>query len=262
MITEIKNFILSGFGHVALIVLGWRPLSPDQLRLIDEIQGPGVVVFPHTSYCDAVLGVIYLMAHPILRTRMATMVNEVSYQWWPRFLMDCFNAIPVPSTFFASQKNHTVQKCVAKLQQNPRLIIMLAPKGVIGKTARWRTSYYYIGYELLSQNGKSFLSYSITALGFDYEHHQIRLGETRVFHTRQQLEACCPDEQGKMEWVQQNFSVIPQLWPSSEDPLLKDLTNQQTTHTSLLPLGRKLLLVSLALGSCTFLLKPFLFREK
>ncbi len=151
--------MLSGLFKLLLKVMGWRPLSSDQLNLMTQHQYT-VCVFSHTSFYDFLLMVLYYMSHDELKN-LKTLISP-HYYYEPFKYIGGIKAASIYSKN-AGQLTHIVDQIKSCLTAQ----FLISPKGSILKK-EWRTGYYYIAKQLNAP---------ICCLGMDYEQKEVRIGQ-------------------------------------------------------------------------------------
>ena len=112
-------------------LLGWKKLK-------DYPKEKCVIVFPHTSYWDLLIWIIFF------EKNMFLLANPNYYNWATKWIYTALNLIP--STCLEETGLGFVRQLIQRFKGNEDSII-LSPKGTI-KKKKWKTGYYYIAREL------------------------------------------------------------------------------------------------------------------
>ncbi len=112
-------------------LLGWKKLK-------DYPKEKCVIVFPHTSYWDLLIWIIFF------EKNMFLLANPNYYNWATKWIYTALNLIP--STRLEETGFGLVSQLVQRFKGNKNSIV-LSPKGTI-KKKKWKTGYYYIAREL------------------------------------------------------------------------------------------------------------------
>jgi 1-acyl-sn-glycerol-3-phosphate acyltransferase len=147
--------IYSNIARGILLITGWSPIKDEIFDRLNQYEHT-VLVFSHTSYVDFYVLALYLMAYPKELAAVRTLVKPQPFQY-AGWLLRKFGAIP--STHVDEKNGGAVDRIVQTLQQSPRFIFLISPKGSIVKR-EWRSGYYHIANKLDSH---------VRVAGLDYE---------------------------------------------------------------------------------------------
>ena len=177
-----------------LRVMGWSLLDPRTGKLLLS-EDRVVMIYPHTSYADFYIFLLYRLAHPIWlgHIKMLVKPQPFVYAGW---LLRKFGAIP--ATKVDEKRGGAVQRITENLSRLNRFLFLISPKGTI-LNKPWRSGYYHIAKEL---NAK------ILVGGLDYEKKSVVIlpGETYTTET----------EEDTRDHLQQKISEIVPLFPEGE----------------------------------------------
>jgi len=157
--------LLQGFCKLLLFLTGWTisEESKRKLRLIHR----GVVVFPHTSKWDSLVGLMINQAYlddinamaPIYYTYMGT-PGSFKYN-----MLQSLGLFPINGDV----PGGTVQCISDTLNAKKRFVLFISPEGQCKKVTRMKTGYWHI-----ANNTNS----SLTVLNLDYHNHRLVVGPT------------------------------------------------------------------------------------
>jgi len=150
------NFVTRGFGRSILFLLGrWRVKGfvPNEPRFL-------VVVAPHTSNWDFVLGMAAILA---MSLRISYIGKHTLFRMPFKPFFTWLGGYPVNR----SKRNRLVDQMVALYQKHEKLILALSPEGTRSKVSRWRTGFYYC-----AQGAQV----PILPAGLDFAKKELRLG--------------------------------------------------------------------------------------
>ena len=119
-------------GTAVLAILGWRV----------EGNFPGlrkfvVVVAPHTSNWDFVVGIAAYLALEIAATWFG---KHTLFHWPLGPLLRSFGGIPV----VRNRPTNVVDLYVAEFARRDRMVLAIAPEGTRSRVAEWKTGFYRI----------------------------------------------------------------------------------------------------------------------
>jgi hypothetical protein len=125
-----------------LYFCGWNPISQSVIDSLFE-RNRTLFIYPHTSYFDFVICVLYAIAYP-----------EVSSFFWipvkpqlfgKNFLLDKFLFLlhMFPATPLEQRNKGFVSSVSSKILEKERAYLLLSPKGTISKK-KWRSGYFYL----------------------------------------------------------------------------------------------------------------------
>ncbi len=117
-----------------------------------------VVVAPHTSGWDLLLGLLFTFASGI---RPNWIGKDDIFRWPLGSLMRWLGGIPVNRR----SKNNFVDQIVALYKARNELIVAITPAGTRGDTSYWRTGFYYIALGAEVPIALGFIDYGARRLG-------------------------------------------------------------------------------------------------
>lgn len=153
------EFVKRTIAKTCLFLLGWETSIPLKDVEVAAKQPRLVVIFPHTSYCDFVMYLLYAMVHPEFRA-IRVIVNPVVHQRY-QYLMDAIGAIS--ATRLEDRGKGFVQNTVDRFKGDERVKLMLSPEGTL-KRSSWRSGYYHLARGL---------NCPVMVVGVDYHHHKM-----------------------------------------------------------------------------------------
>jgi 1-acyl-sn-glycerol-3-phosphate acyltransferase len=126
------NFVSRGVARILLRLMGWRLAGavPDLPKMV-------LIGAPHTSNMDGVIGLLTLTA---LGMRAGTMIKDSAFKGAMGVLLRWFGAIPINRR---SPKG-VVEQSVDAFNENPKLLLLIAPEGTRSNATEWKRGYYHI----------------------------------------------------------------------------------------------------------------------
>lgn len=119
-----------------------------------------LVVAPHTSNWDFIIGALALLAQDL----RITWLGKHSLFWWPLgSLMRWLGGAPVRRGTGAG----TVEQTVALIRNRDQVLVALAPEGTRSHVARWRT-----GFSLIAAGA----AVPVIPVGLDWARRRVKLG--------------------------------------------------------------------------------------
>lgn len=134
--------------------IGWYGMDDRTKRIMEEHKRV-VMVFPHTSYCDAFLYSLYFLEYETLRKRVRVLINPEAMGALGGILSK-FGG--VEATARLVKNGGCVKRVINEVSKMDEFIILLSPKGSIFNHP-WRTGYYWFA---------KLLGCELVAGGFDY----------------------------------------------------------------------------------------------
>ncbi len=177
-----------------LSALGWQPIEPETESELNS-HPRLVMLYPHTSYFDFFLYLLYRNTSPSLGTKCKVLINP----YW----MDIFGAILEPlggmrATRREDSGGGVVSKIVDQLKGRD-FIFLVSPKGCRDRH-HWRSGYYQVALQTQAK---------IVCAGFDYHQHRFVMCEPfdPSTMTLSEVETRCKREMASMtpmnlEWAE------------------------------------------------------------
>lgn len=120
------------FSKLLLNMFGWKGFGS-----FYDLKKAIIVVAPHTSLFDFVLGRLYLT---YCRKNSGFLIKK-AYFWFPLgVILRWAGAVPVDS----SSKTKLVNSTIRELQKRESLFLVITPEGTRSKTTKWQKGCYYI----------------------------------------------------------------------------------------------------------------------
>lgn len=138
----------SNWAARVLRVFGWRviytpPPSPKGV----------VVVYPHTSNWDFILGVL---ARSVLGLRMHWVGKHTLFRWPFEWFMRALGGVPVNR----SQTKGLVEQLSKEFDRYPQFFLVLTPEGTRKRTEYWKSGFYHLAHGLDLPLGLAAFDYS------------------------------------------------------------------------------------------------------
>jgi len=148
-----KSPLAQRLAHFILRLIGWRThvLNPRLKRYV-------LIGAPHTSNWDFGLMLLLMGAE---RLPIRFMGKDSLFRGPLGPLMHSLGGIPVNRR----ERTNLVDQIVAKFEEYDDLIIGLAPEGTRGKTACWKTGFYYIALKAKVPIAMAYLDYGNKIIG-------------------------------------------------------------------------------------------------
>ena len=129
---KVRNSFLRAFGRTYLRLTGWKvagqfPVEPKCV----------LIVAPHTSNWDFNLGVAFLLAVDL---RASWLGKHTIFK--PPFMkfLKSIGGIPVDRR----ESRGMVAQCVSAFQEEPAMMLALAPEGTRKGPSKWKSGFYQI----------------------------------------------------------------------------------------------------------------------
>lgn len=146
------------FAITCLRLFGWDT----QLRFKQEIKKCVIVVAPHTSGWDVVIGVLY---RAVIGISAAKFFGKKELFEGPLgFIFKSLGGTPVDRY----SKQNLVEQAIELFNQNEKFILALSPEGTRQRVDKLRTGFYYI-----AKGAKV----PIVMAGFDFKNRKLLLSE-------------------------------------------------------------------------------------
>jgi 1-acyl-sn-glycerol-3-phosphate acyltransferase len=173
-ILHIFQIIFSRLAKFLLLLIGWNFITDKKNEYKNLVANKNyLVVFPHTTYWDAVIFMIYRNAYPDI-FRNSKMYLKPDYFDNTSYGVNLFlNKLGFfrANSVNNEKKEHTIKKTTEKLKNlSSNYLLWMSPKGTI-MNKPWRSGYYYLAKEL---------NIPIVVAGLDYEKKQCVISD--IFH--------------------------------------------------------------------------------
>ncbi len=112
--------------------LGWSPEG--NLPPIDKYI---IIIVPHTSMLDFVLGRLFLFS---LGLKVNVLIKKELFFFPAGMLLKKLGGIPVNR----SRRSQTIARMVEHFRKEDKFILAIAPEGTRQKVEAWRTGFYYM----------------------------------------------------------------------------------------------------------------------
>jgi 1-acyl-sn-glycerol-3-phosphate acyltransferase len=120
-------------SKLILIIFGWKLKGE-----FPDIKKSIVVMAPHTSSWDFVIGKLYLNAMGISNN---TLMKKEMFFFPLNILMSSLGAIPVDRK---NKKNSMVRQVVSIIESREKCNIFIAAEGTRKRNTRWKKGFYHI----------------------------------------------------------------------------------------------------------------------
>ena len=146
-----KNRTLSG---IILRTFGWNLMGE-----FPDVKKSVVIMAPHTSYWDFVIGRLYLNAMNINNN---TLMKSEMFFFPLNIVMTFLGAVPVDRT---NEKSNMVSQVASIISKRKECNIFIAAEGTRKKVTRWRKGFYHIAKEANVPIVMSYIDYKKKEVG-------------------------------------------------------------------------------------------------
>lgn len=147
-----------------LIILEWKLASKSLIHALHSTS-KAVIIYPHTTYWDFVLMLLYATSEPKLGNDLICLVNQKFYNRFPRLMKLCGCT---PTTSKETNNGGFIEETVKQYADKRKYKFLISPEGALRK-CEWRSGYYW-----LAKN----LNIPIIIVGTDYCTHMLRYAGT------------------------------------------------------------------------------------
>jgi len=141
-------------SKLILIIFGWKLKGE-----FPDIKKSIVVMAPHTSSWDFVIGKLYLNAMGISNN---TLMKKEMFFFPLNILMSSLGAIPVDRK---NKKNSMVRQVVSIIESREKCNIFIAAEGTRKRNTRWKKGFYHIAKKAEVPIVTSFVDYKKKEVG-------------------------------------------------------------------------------------------------
>jgi 1-acyl-sn-glycerol-3-phosphate acyltransferase len=128
--------MIAAISHFILRLFGWHTSGKMPEGIIQAI----VIVAPHTSYMDFVIGRLTFWGSKVkIRVLIKKEVFVSLLGWFLRRL----GGVPVDR----GKKNNMITQVSALFKENPNLIVVITPEGTRKRVKQWKKGFYLIALE-------------------------------------------------------------------------------------------------------------------
>ena len=153
------NALSRFIGRMLWSLTGWRFTGevPDTSKAV-------VIVAPHTSNWDFMIGVIAMYA---LGIRVSFLAKHTLFRWPLGLMMRWLGGIPIDRR----SSRGAVQQIVDRFRDADQLFLTVTPEGTRGEVDQWKTGFYHIAHQA---------ELPIVPVSFDYGRRRIAFHEPRL----------------------------------------------------------------------------------
>ena len=146
---------LQRIARALLRLIGWRSVLvwPDKAKGI-------IVVYPHTSNWDFIIGVLYKVGAGLPARWMG---KDTLFRWPFRSLLVRMGGIPINRR----ERTGFVQTLLSEFDRNEWMWLAVAPEGTRSHTDHWKSGFYRIAVAAGLPVGLGFIDYSTRTIGID-----------------------------------------------------------------------------------------------
>ncbi len=134
-------------------LFGWRVLTTPP-----PAQKGVVIIYPHTSNWDFVLGV---MARAVLQLRMHWVGKHTLFRWPFESIMRAFGGVPV-------DRAHThgfVGQMEKEYERYAQFFVVITPEGTRARTPHWKSGFYHLAVGMKLPLGLACIDYANREVG-------------------------------------------------------------------------------------------------
>ena len=143
--------------------MGWK-----RVGTLPDLRGLVVVVAPHTSNWDFLIGILNAYALGVRRRwRFRFLAKESLFVWPIGPVLRRLGGVPVNR----AAKGDVVTQIAQALKQDPRFFLAVTPEATRKRAPYWKTGFYYIALETRAP---------MVPVAFDYGRKECRFGEPIV----------------------------------------------------------------------------------
>ena len=152
---ERRPSLAQGVARVLLRSLGWRSV------LVYPPSPKGIlVVYPHTSNWDFIIGVLYKIGTGL---PIRWIGKETLFRWPLRRLLLRLGGIPVNRR----ERSGFVDTLLAEFARNDWMWLAVAPEGTRSRTEHWKSGFYRIAVSADLPIGLGYIDYATRSVGAD-----------------------------------------------------------------------------------------------
>lgn len=142
-------------ARALLDLIGWH-------RVLVPLPGPKgiIVVYPHTSNWDFIIGVLYKVEH---RLPVRWMGKHTLFRWPLRRLFLHLGGIPIRR----GANSGAVDAMLAEFARNDWMWLVVTPEGTRARTNHWKSGFYRIALAGNLPVGLGFIDYGARMIGID-----------------------------------------------------------------------------------------------
>jgi 1-acyl-sn-glycerol-3-phosphate acyltransferase len=140
MITILSRFVLRLFG--------WRTNAV----LPDDIVKAVIIVAPHTSYWDFVIGRMTFWSSKL---KIRVLIKKEVFVGPLGWLLRQLGGVPVAR----GQKNNMVEQVAELFQKNSTMVVVITPEGTRRRVRHWKKGFYHIAMEARVPIALAFIDY-------------------------------------------------------------------------------------------------------
>jgi len=141
-------------SKIILKTFGWKLVGE-----FPDIKKSVVVMAPHTSYWDFVIGRLYLNAMGISNN---TLMKKEMFFFPFNIVMSILGAIPVDRK---NKKNNMVQQVASIIKTREKCNIFIAAEGTRKRNTRWKKGFYHIAKKAQVPIVVSYIDYNKKEVG-------------------------------------------------------------------------------------------------
>lgn len=149
-----KTRFIKVFSRIVLKIIGWKTAGA-----VPESKKYVMVGYPHTSNWDVPVGLLVFLS---MGVRLHWVGKQSLFKKPLGWFIKKLGGIPVDR----SKSQNFVQQVIDKFNEFDELVLTLSPEATRGKSAFWRSGFYYIAHGARVPIGLAFLDYKKKTGGF------------------------------------------------------------------------------------------------
>ncbi|MGA3014196.1 MAG: lysophospholipid acyltransferase family protein [Bacteroidales bacterium] len=140
--------MISGLSHYILRLFGWETSA----ILPEGIVKAVVIVAPHTSYWDFVIGRMTFWSSKL---KIRVLIKKEVFVFPLGGVLRKLGGVPVAR----GKKNNLVEQVIELFQKNQTMVVVITPEGTRKRVRHWKKGFYYIAMEAKVPIALGFIDY-------------------------------------------------------------------------------------------------------
>ena len=199
--------------------MGWQPLDAKAHRILAE-NPRCILIYPHTSFYDFLLYLIYSLEDPVLHRRSRVLINPhftERFQWILKYVGS------IESTRREIRQGGATARILEALTPMDEFIFLISPKGSMEAYHEWRTGFYHLAKQL---------QVPIITAGFDYQKKCFIMNEP-FWVNDLSFEEACQIAKAKLRPIMPRHPYLCE-YPIDDDYDLEELSLVDPWHQTLI----------------------------
>ena len=141
--------MVSALSHFILRLFGWHTNAV----LPDGIDKAVMIVAPHTSYWDFVVGRMTFWSS---RLKIRVLIKKEAFIFPLNLLLRQLGGVPVAR----GHKNNLVEQVADMFRNNSTMVVVITPEGTRRKVRQWKKGFYFIAMEAKVPIALAYIDYA------------------------------------------------------------------------------------------------------